>query len=117
MKNRGGVGVPCHTISEKTGLLCGIESVSDDDDLMMITDAGTIIRTPVCDVPHYSRTAGGVIMMRLGEGQTLVNFTRVPKEEEEDAIDSIEEIEGEGVAAEISDNEEIVDADIAPVEE
>ena len=84
MKNRGGLGVQCHNINEKTGLLCGIASVSDDDDLMMITDAGTIIRTPVCDVPHYSRTAGGVIMMRLNEGQTLVNFTKVPKEEEED---------------------------------
>ena len=93
MKNRGGSGVQCHNINEKTGLLCGIASVSDDDDLMMITDSGTIIRTPVCDVPTYSRTAGGVIMMRLNEGQTLVNFTKVPKEEEEeDALETIEEI-------------------------
>ena len=91
MKNRGGLGVQCHNINEKTGLLCGIASVSDDDDLMMITDAGTIIRTPVCDIPHYSRTAGGVIMMRLNEGQTLVNFTKVPKEDEEEN----EIIEGE----------------------
>ena len=104
MKNRGGLGVQCHNISEKTGLLCGIESVCDDDDLMMITDAGTIIRTPVCDVPHYSRTAGGVIMMRLDEGRTLVNFTKVPKEDEEeneDLIDSVEEIEGEKASSEI----------------
>ena len=84
MKNRGGVGVQCHNITEKTGLLCGIKSVSDDDDLMMITDAGTIIRTPVSGVPEYSRTAGGVIMMRLNEGQTLVNFTKVPHEDEEE---------------------------------
>ncbi len=96
MKNRGGVGVQCHNINEKTGLLCGIESVSDDDDLMMITDAGTVIRTPVCDVPTYSRTAGGVIMMRLGEGQKLVNFTKVQGSEDEEldeneALEAVEE--------------------------
>ena len=85
MKNRGGFGVVCHKLSEKTGLLCGIATVSGDDDLMMITDSGTIIRTPVADIPTYSRTAGGVIMMRLNEGQTLVNFTRVPHEEQENA--------------------------------
>ena len=85
MKNRGGFGVVCHKLSEKTGLLCGIATVSGEDDLMMITDSGTIIRTPVADIPTYSRTAGGVIMMRLNEGQTLVNFTRVPHEEQENA--------------------------------
>ena len=83
MKHRGGVGVQAHNLTEKTGKLCGIASVDDDDDLMMITDAGTIIRTPVRDVPSYSRTASGVIMMRLSEGQTLVNFTKVKREEEE----------------------------------
>ena len=84
MKHRGGVGVQAHNLTEKTGLLCGIASVDDEDDLMMITDGGTIIRTPACDVPTYSRTASGVIMMRLGEGQTLVNFTKVKRESEED---------------------------------
>ena len=52
---------------------------------MMITDGGTIIRTPACDVPTYSRTASGVIMMRLSEGQTLVNFTKVKRDAEDDA--------------------------------
>ena len=84
MKHRGGVGVQAHNLTEKTGLLCGIASVDDEDDLMMITDGGTIIRTPACDVPTYSRTASGVIMMRLGEGQTLVNFTKVKRESDED---------------------------------
>ncbi len=83
MKNRGGLGVTCHHLTEKTGRLCGIASVSDDDDLMMITNGGTIIRTPVSEIPTYSRSAGGVILMRLGEGQILVNFTKVPHEEEE----------------------------------
>lgn len=90
MKNRGGFGVTCHNLSEKTGKLTGIASVSDDDDIMMITGGGTIIRTPASDVPTYSRTAGGVIMMRVSEGQEIVNFTIVPHEEpeSEDNIDN-----------------------------
>ena len=86
MKNRGGKGVTCHNLSEKTGALCGIATVSDDDDLMMITDGGTIVRTPACDIPTYSRTAGGVIMMRLADGQRIVNFTKVAREEEEEEV-------------------------------
>ena len=48
---------------------------------MMITDSGTIIRTPVSGIPTYSRTAGGVIMMRLGEDQKVANFAPVAHEE------------------------------------
>ena len=96
MLHRGGFGVTCHKISDKTGKLCGIRSVDDGDDIMMITEGGTIIRTPAVNVPEYSRAAGGVIMMRLADGQRLVNFTSVPHEEveEEDesaALDQVEE--------------------------
>ena len=93
MKHRGGFGVTCHKISDKTGALAGIASVSDEDDLMMITDSGTIIRTPVCDIPTYSRTAAGVIMMRLGEGQKLANFTAVAHEEIEEETEGAEAVE------------------------
>ncbi len=89
MKNRGGMGVTCHHLSDKTGKLCGIRAVCDEDDLMMITDSGTIIRTPAADIPSYSRTAGGVILMRLSEGQSLVNFTAVPHEEPEEEIEDL----------------------------
>ena len=91
MKHRGGVGVTAHNLTEKTGKLCSIASVDDDDDLMMITDGGTSIRTPACDVPTYSRTASGVIMMRLSEGQTLVNFTKVKRESTEEASENVED--------------------------
>ena len=84
MKNRGGFGVTCHNLTEKTGKLCGIRTVGEEDDLMLITDSGTIIRTPVSGIPTYSRTAGGVIVMRLTEGQKLVNFTAVAHEEPEE---------------------------------
>ena len=91
MKNRGGHGVVCHKLSEKTGKLCGIAAVDDEDDIMMITDSGTIIRTPAKDIPVYSRTAGGVIVMRLAEGQSLVNFTCVHRDEEDEIDENIKE--------------------------
>ena len=91
MKNRGGHGVVCHKLSEKTGKLCGIAAVDDEDDLMMMTDSGTIIRTPAKDIPSYSRTAGGVIVMRLSEGQTLANFTKVQREVDEETEEEVTE--------------------------
>ena len=82
MRNRGGLGVICHNLTEKTGLLAGIATVDEQDDIMMITDQGTIVRTPVADINIYSRSASGVIVMRLGEGQKLVTFTKVAREDE-----------------------------------
>ena len=84
MKNRGGFGVTCYNLTDKSGILTGIAAVDDNDDIMMITDSGTIIRTPVAGVPCRSRSAGGVIVMRLGDEQKLVNFTTTPHAEEKD---------------------------------
>jgi DNA gyrase subunit A len=92
MANRGGFGVRTHNITEKTGLLSGIAAVDGDQDLMMITDQGTIIRTPASDISILSRSAAGVIVMRLPEGQYVANFTVVAKEEakEEEEADIAE---------------------------
>ena len=84
MKNRGGKGVAAHGLSEKTGALASIATVDSEDDLMLITGEGMIIRTPVTDIPTYSRTAGGVRVMRLGEGEKIVNFAKVARATEED---------------------------------
>ncbi len=81
MKHRGGKGVTCHNISEKTGKLTAISSVEPSDDLMMITNDGTITRIPVSEIPTYSRTAGGVIVMRLADGAVIVNIARLESEE------------------------------------
>ena len=86
MKNRGGMGIVCHNLNEKTGLLAGITVVDDENDIMMITDQGQMIRIRVSDVPTYSRSARGVIVMRLSDGQHIVNFTKVAKEEPEDEV-------------------------------
>ncbi len=100
MKNRGGGGVICHNLTDKTGLLAGIIAVDDEDDIMMITDSGIIIRTPASGVSVYSRTASGVIMMRLEEGQKLVNVTKTAKEEkteEEGSEENTEVVENAGI--------------------
>ena len=108
MKSRGGGGVICHNLTDKTGLLAGIISVDDNDDIMMITDSGIIIRTPSDGVSVYSRTASGVIMMRLEEGQKLVNVTKVAKEEEDNEAESENVENKENVANE--DNEVIIES-------
>ena len=99
MKHRGGFGVTCYNLTEKSGILTGIAAVDDNDDIMMITDSGTIIRTPVAGVPSRSRSAGGVIVMRIGEDQKLVNFTITAH------ADEIEEEKTE--AAESTDTETV----------
>ncbi|MBQ9759774.1 MAG: DNA gyrase subunit A [Clostridia bacterium] len=93
MKNRGGGGVACYNITEKSGILTGIAAVTDEDDIMMITDSGVIIRTPVAGIPERSRSAGGVIVMRLGEDQKLVNFTVVAHIENEENGEEEESVE------------------------
>ncbi len=90
--NRGGKGVTCHNINDKTGKLAGIAAVDDNDDLIMITNEGTIIRIPVDGIPVYSRAAAGVIVMRLDEGAKIVNFTKVEKENEEDVTEDEESV-------------------------
>jgi DNA gyrase subunit A len=76
------MGMIAQKIGDKTGEMCGIAIVREDEDIMLITSEGTIIRTPVAGVPVYGRSASGVIMMRLADGHKLVNFTAMAKEEE-----------------------------------
>ena len=106
MKNRGGHGVTCYNLTDKSGILTGIAAVDDEDDIMMITDSGTIIRTPVAGVPSRSRSAGGVIVMRLGEEQKLVNFTITPHSNEEEEETPLTE----GEVVESAENETVAPA-------
>ncbi len=99
--NRGTKGVCCHKLSEKTGKLCGIASVAEDEDIMMITSEGTMIRIAASDIPVYSRTAGGVIVMRTGADTHIVNFAKVAKEPDE-----IPEIEAPAEAAVVTETTE-----------
>ncbi|HAN21491.1 MAG: DNA gyrase subunit A [Clostridiales bacterium GWF2_36_10] len=99
LQNRGGKGIICHRLSEKTGSLAGIAIVEPTDEIMLITDSGIIIRTKVDEIPIYGRSAGGVIVMRLGEDASIVGFASVKIEET--ASDELE----------TEDSEEITDVD------
>jgi DNA gyrase subunit A len=105
MKHRGGRGVTCHNINEKTGKLAAVITVSEDDDIMLITNEGTIIRTSVSGINVYSRTAAGVIIMRLSEGSTINNVERLEKEEEIEAESAAVEKEIESTKAEEKNKE------------
>ena len=104
--NRGTKGVCCHKLSQKTGKLCGIASVAEDEDIMMITSEGTMIRIAAADIPVYSRTAGGVIVMRTGADTHIVNFAKVAKEPDE-----LPEIETPAETAETAESAETVEND------
>ncbi len=99
MKNRGGMGVAAHKMTDKTGRLASIAAVEEDDDIMLITNEGTVIRTHVDSIPVHGRATGGVIVMRLSDDAKIVTFARIPKEEE------IVSEEGEDTAVvEVSEN-------------
>ena len=78
--NRGGKGVCCHNITEKTGLLASIASVSENDDIMLMTSEGTMIRMSADEIPVYRRSAGGVIVMRTSDEAKVASFTVIANE-------------------------------------
>ena len=118
MKNRGGKGVTCQNITEKTGKLAAIITVSDDDDIMLITNEGTIIRTSVSGIIVYSRTATGVIVMRLSDGSFINNVARLEKAEEiEEASEAINKEIAESTPAEVPQKEESEKENLSSEEE
>ena len=82
-QHRGGFGLKGYQITEKTGPAAGIKIVEEDDDILLISDDGTIIRMAAADVNVYSRTAQGVKVMRLAEESRVIALARTEKEEEE----------------------------------
>jgi DNA gyrase subunit A len=77
VQGRGGQGVICIQTSERNGRVIGALQVSPDDELMLITSAGTLVRTPVTDVSVMGRNTQGVRLIRLDEGDRLVGISRV----------------------------------------
>ncbi len=101
--NRGGKGVKTINITEKTGDLVAIKSVTDNDDLMIITENGMTIRLAVSSIRLMGRTAQGVKLINLKENSTIASVARVSKsddsEEQEEIID-IENLDNEEINSE-----------------
>ena len=82
VQTRGGKGVTTYKITPKTGKLTGIRIATDDEDVMLITENGTIIRLKVKDISVLGRTTQGVTLMRTNEGKVVSIETINPEEEE-----------------------------------
>ena len=81
-KNRGGKGVITIKTTERNGKVVGLRIVTDDDDLMLITDGGKLIRMPVDGIPTIGRNTQGVRLIRLEEGEVVVAMERMAEREE-----------------------------------
>ena len=96
-QNRGGKGVKCYKITEKTGNVVGCKAVNEDDEMMLINTEGIIIRIKVNDIALLGRITSGVKLINVGEGVTVASIAKVRKEDmimdesEENQEDSTEE--------------------------
>ena len=91
-QKRGGFGLKGYNVTEKTGPVVGVKVVSDNDDVLVINDAGVIIRMAAAGISTYGRTAQGVKIMNLEEGVKVISFARTDHEEEEEAAETTEEV-------------------------
>ena len=97
-QGRNGKGIRAINLTEKTGELAALLLVHPDEDILLITDDGTIIRSAVSDIRLAGRTTQGVKLMRISEGSRITGVARAEKEEEENeetaetAVESIPEV-------------------------
>lgn len=109
VRGRGGQGVIAMVTNERNGKLVGAIQVLDGEEIMLISDQGTLVRTRVDEISSQSRNTQGVTLIKLGNEEKLVGLERVQEPDDvEDELDSAAE------SAELIDNPEI--ADVAGVE-
>ena len=92
IQTRGGKGVTCYKISEKTGNVAGIHIVDDSNDIMLITSEGVIIRMPAADINTFGRVTKGVTMMRLNDGVKIVGVALTEHAEDEEDTEEKPEV-------------------------
>jgi len=91
-QNRGGIGVKNYNITEKTGKVAAVKVVDDNDDVLIISDDGTIIRMAADGITTYGRATQGVKLMRVSEDSKVISVARTEKEEIEET-DLAEEVQ------------------------
>ena len=107
VQRRGGKGVKCYKITDKTGYVIGVKAVNNEHEIMMITTEGIIIQIPMEDVSTIGRVASGVKLINLDEGVTVAQIAKV----REKVSDGEDEIEVEG------DEEEVISEENGSSEE
>lgn len=106
LSNRGGKGIKTATITERNGNIVCITTVTGEEDLMVVTNAGVIIRLDVHDISQNGRSAQGVRLMRLGDDQFVSTVAKVKQEDDADEAES--DIESDNAQGE-SSNEEVIE--------
>ncbi|HCT64342.1 MAG TPA: DNA gyrase subunit A [Lachnospiraceae bacterium] len=100
LQNRGGIGVKVHQITSKTGCLVSTVMVNENEEVMLITSEGIIIRLRGTDISTFGRASQGVKLMNLSDGINVVGVAKIT----EDNIDDAEDIEPTGVDEAVVDN-------------
>lgn len=90
VKGRGGKGIKVMNITERTGKLAGLTAINGDEDIMVITDTGVVIRTSVDNISQTGRAAQGVKIMRLDDDAQIVTFALVEPEQEDEEVSDTE---------------------------
>lgn len=103
---RGGMGVKIHQLTEKTGLLTGVLMLEENEEIMLITSEGVIIRLRGADISTIGRVSQGVKLMNLDEGISVVGIAKITEDDIESEEEELAEME-EKAAAENAENEEI----------
>lgn len=103
---RGGMGVKIHQLTEKTGLLTGVLMLEENEEIMLITSEGVIIRLRGADISTIGRVSQGVKLMNLNEGVSVVGIAKITEDDIESEEEELAEME-EKAAAENAENEEI----------
>lgn len=99
-QNRGGKGVKCYKITEKTGNVIGAKAVNEENEIMMITTEGIIIRLQCSDISILGRITSGVKLINLSDGVTVASFAKVREKEEEKVLDKVDGGQSEAVETE-----------------
>ncbi len=110
-QNRGGKGVKCYKITEKTGNVIGAKAVNEENEIMMITTEGVIIRLQCADISILGRITSGVKLINLKEGVTVASVAKVREKEEEASEDKQAEDPGESAEEDIISEEVQPDSD------
>ena len=107
VQNRGGKGVKCYKVTDKTGDIIGVKAVNDDHEIMMITSTGIIIQIKMSDLRLIGRDTSGVKLIDLEDGVTVAQIAKV----REKVSDGVSEFDNVDDALEDIPEQEIIDDD------
>ena len=99
--------VKCYKITDKTGLVVGVKCVNAEDELMIITTGGIIIRMPVEGISILKRITSGVKLIQLDEGSVVASIAKIREDMKDDEETSDEQSEEDGMTEEVLETDSV----------